>query len=325
MSTVAKLERNLSMWIVRECTGLRAARCAWVRKGVGRTVNLAWTSDREITRTMEQVEVLIASIRRLTTSFHPRTSASSSLRRDRMAVCIHLRMSTTTRLTSRIWIQMWRDPIRIKPPSQRPATNAAARADPNPSARRTSTRRTTCSRRWSWKTRPKTCADRNSAATPRSTSKWWAAVTMAAPALSAAAIKLSPRKAHQASGPQKEMSNSWAWTETLTLRHPNAQATKWSWTKAWSTQFRSSLSQAESTSSNVTLSVKITKTYRIARVRRALITQWVSSSRRQISTSSRPGRSRTRTMEAFQRLACQAAPTITKSIGSALKSRLARI
>ena len=146
------------MSIVKESMGLREALSAWERNVAALTVNLVWTSVRGTIQTTEEPEVaLIASIRRQITSFRPPIWASSSLRRDRMAVCTLLRMSTTTRLTSRIWIQMWRDPVQIKSPNLT-AINEVVRVDPSPSVRRTSTRRTTYSRRWSWKTRLRICA-----------------------------------------------------------------------------------------------------------------------------------------------------------------------
>ena len=137
-------------------------------------------------------------------------------------------------------------------------------------------------------------------------------------ALLVAVTRLWPKKVHQANGQPKETISSWAWTGTRIHRHRSAPETRWSWIRVSSTQFRSNLSQAASTSSNATLSVKITKTCKIHRVKMA-VAIWASSSKRQTSTSSRQPRNRPK-MEESPRLACQAAHTTTRWIDSARRS-----
>ena len=246
-----------------------------------------------------------------------------------MEVCTPLRTSTTIRSTWRIWIQIWRAQALIRCLSR--TTLVVVMLAPNPSGRRTSTRRTTCSRRWSWRMRLRICAEASSAVTLKLTSKQWVAVTTGALLRWAVATRPSPRKVPPVNGQPTETSNSWAWTVTRTHLHPSVPATRWLWTTRPSNiPSKSNQLQAVSTSSSATQSEITTKALQCLQLQTVkmllkLTAWWAWSSRRQTSMSSPPRKNhRSKTVE-FLLLACPATHTTTRWIVSALRSPSAKI
>ena len=223
------------------------------------TKSAARTSGRQVWTNVKASEnqatmEVQPSIHKRTTSSHQATCHSSYLRKGQMEACTLLKTSTATKSTWRIWIQIWRE---SNPITRSKSLDQWLRAL-SPSSRRTSTKRTICSRRWLWRTRLRIFGEASSAVTARSTSKWWATVTMVAPQLLVAVTRPLRRRLLQVSGQLTATTNLWAWTATLTHRRPSAMETKWWLTRVSSCLRRSSRSLGVSTRCNATLLVRTT-------------------------------------------------------------------
>ena len=140
MFIAARSPRNLSMH--RAFMAQKEVPLEWAKNVAVRIESQAWTSASSA---IPPTRAVALSIPRQTTSFHRPTWVSSFLRRAQTAVCIRSRTSITTRLTWKIWIQIWKDHPRTMWICLKTATLGLDKA--NLWWRRTSIRRTTCLRR----------------------------------------------------------------------------------------------------------------------------------------------------------------------------------